>query len=510
MNDDGLLGKIDVPLGEVAAVIERAREVAHAHRMEYLGSESLLVALIHQPTPEIARAVEGMGIEMSKLEQRLEEFFVDLPQRGDVPPALIRPTPRTRLVMQLASRLTQEDNAPAMTPMHLFRAIEMEVDSMAGELLAMLRKHSMRLNKPAPAIYTVSDWRTSARQVMDAAAFDYFSSGADAQRLVRRNCKAWQEIEIRHRVLVDVSNVDTSTEVVGLRLPFPALIAPMAYQRLAHDEGELATAAAARDTGVPLVVSTMANVTLEAVAESTPSPKWFQLYCHRDRGITEDLVRRAEAAGYEALVVTVDAPVLGRRIADERNSFELPEGLTRANLARYEGDPDDETHPPGSHLTDVFATRQDASLAWRDIEWLRSLSRLPILLKGVVRSDDAERAIEHGCAGVIVSNHGGRQLDASAPTAHALPEVARAIRDRGAVLVDGGIEWGADILRALALGADAVLIGRPVLWGLAVGGQKGVRRVLESYAREFTVAMQLAGCARVADITGDLLARRSP
>jgi 4-hydroxymandelate oxidase len=372
-------------------------------------------------------------------------------------------------------------------------------------------------------LLTVADFRKAARRVLDPAAWGYFASGSDAQTLRKRNRRAWDETELRPRVLVDVSEVDPTTELRGLKLPFPAMVAPMAYQRLAHDDGELATARACAASGVPLIVSTMANVTLEAIAEETDAPKWFQLYCHRDRAITEDLIKRADAAGYQAIVVTVDAPVLGRRIADERNAFELPEHLTRANLAKYErpvesrgskvetGAARDEplrpstfdlrqSSPQGSHLSSLFAHRQDASLTWKDIEWLRSLTSLPILLKGVLRADDARLAVEAGCAGVIVSNHGGRQLDAAVATARALPEVARAVGGAIPVLVDGGIEWGADILRALALGASAVLIGRPVLWGLAVGGEDGVKRVLDLYAEDFRRAMQLAGCARIADV----------
>ncbi|MCA8911997.1 MAG: alpha-hydroxy-acid oxidizing protein [Planctomycetes bacterium] len=367
-------------------------------------------------------------------------------------------------------------------------------------------------------LLTPEDFRKAAKRVLERSAYDYFASGADGQKLRKRNRKAWDAIEIRHRVLVDVSDVDTSTEVLGFKLPFPAMIAPMAYQRLARDAGELATVRAAFATHVPMIVSTMATVTLEAIAEATPAPKWFQLYCHRDRGITEDLIRRAEAAGYLALVVTVDAPVLGRRLADERNNFDLPEGMTRANLVRYVGaapggGPDEpgtvggHAGPPlqGSELADLFRTRQDASLTWKDIDWFRSLTKLPIVLKGIVRGDDAKRAADAGCAGVIVSNHGGRQLDASIPSARALPEVVAAVDGHIPVLVDGGIEWGADILRSLALGAKAVLIGRPVLWGLAVAGEAGVRNVLEIYKEDFQRAMQLAGCASIADIDSDLL-----
>lgn len=351
-------------------------------------------------------------------------------------------------------------------------------------------------------LFTVEDFRKAARRVLDPVAYDYYASGADGQRLRRLNRRAWDDVPLRPRVMVDVSSVDTSTTVAGVSLAWPAMVAPMAYQKLAHPDGELATANACAAAQTPMIVSTMANVTLEDVAAATPAPKWFQLYCHRDRGITQALVERAEAAGYGALVITVDAPVLGRRVPDERNRFALPPGITRANLegeaAGAAGD--------ASELAALFRNRQDAALNWRDLEWFRGLTRLPLWLKGVLRADDAQRAADAGCAGVIVSNHGGRQLDAAIPTAHALPAIAGAVGARMGVLVDGGIHWGADIVRALALGAHGVLLGRPVLWGLAVGGEAGVRRVLELLRGDFTRAMQLTGCASVSAANRELLA----
>jgi isopentenyl diphosphate isomerase/L-lactate dehydrogenase-like FMN-dependent dehydrogenase len=311
------------------------------------------------------------------------------------------------------------------------------------------------MTTPLSELHTVADFRKAARRVMDRVAYDYFAAGSDGQKLRRLNRIAWDELRIRHRVLRDVSNVDTATTLLGLRLRFPAMIAPTAYQGLAHADAELATVRAAAETDVPMVVSTMANTKLEDVAQETRAPKWFQLYCHKERDITEDLIRRAEAAGYDALVVTVDAPVLGRRVADERNRFELPSHLTRANLTQYENIAavlEGETPGgEGSHLSRIFETRQDAALTWEVLEWIVAMTKLPVLLKGVVRGDDARAAMDAGCAGIIVSNHGGRQLDASAQSARALPEVAHGVGGRGPVLVDGGIEWGADILRALAL-----------------------------------------------------------
>jgi 4-hydroxymandelate oxidase len=279
----------------------------------------------------------------------------------------------------------------------------------------------------------------------------------------------------------------------------------MAFQKMAHPEGELATVLACAGAGVVFVASTVATVGLEEIAAATPAPKWFQLYVFKDRGVTRSLVQRAEAAGYEAIEVTADVPVMGRREADVRNCFSLPEGLTVKNLeAAGHGC----LASDGSESGPVLYTRYlfDPDLSWGDIEWLRSITRLPVLVKGILRGDDADRAISHGAAGVVVSNHGGRQLDTAVPTIRALPEVVEAVAGRGVVIVDGGIRRGIDVLKALALGANAVQIGRPVLWGLAVAGEAGVSRVLTLLREELDNAMALCGCPTVADITRDLIA----
>jgi 4-hydroxymandelate oxidase len=503
----------DAPVNpDMEAIMELARSYAHTHRMQQLGTESLLAALLHQPTPEVASTLARTGVDIPELQDKLEDFFVDLPGRRTTRISELVETPRLKLVLKLANRIAGE-RAEALDTGHLLEAISRERSSVGGQILARLS--TTRPAAPAARLLSVAEYRELARQKLDPVAWAYYAAGSDAQKLKHRNRRAWEDVELRPRVLVDVSNVDPSTELLSLKLPFPALIAPMAYQRLANNDGELATARAAASAGVPYIASTMSNVTLEEIAQATTAPKWFQLYCHRDRAITEDLIRRAEAAGYRAIVVTVDAPVLGRRLSDERSGFELPKGLTRANLVKYESkvegqafdsQPSTLNGGEASHLAEVFRTRQDASLTWQDIDWFRSMTSLPILLKGVVRADDAKRAVESACQGIIVSNHGGRQLDAAVATARALPEVAKAVAGRIPVLVDGAIEWGADILRALALGANAVLIGRPVLWGLAVAGEEGVRRVLALYREDFTRAMQLAGYTAIADITPDLLA----
>ena len=353
------------------------------------------------------------------------------------------------------------------------------------------------------SLITVEDYEEAARQRLSKNAWDYFASGADEQLTLRRNRKAFEKYEIWYRVLVGISEVDLRTTILGTEVEFPVLVSPTAYQKLAHEQGEVATALGAAQAGTIFALSTLATSTIEEVASNTSSPKWFQLYVHKDRGLTKSLVERAEAAGFLAVILTVDAPVLGRRIADERNRFALPEGLSMVNL----GEMADEVSKAGtgSALTSHIGTRHDAALAWSDIDWLRSITPLPLLIKGIVRGDDAERAADLGIDGIVVSNHGGRQLDGAPASIDALPGVVDAVDGRCEVLMDGGVRWGTDILKALALGASAVMVGRPVVWGLSVDGANGVSRVLEILRDELRTAMTLAGCRDVASITGDLV-----
>ena len=354
-------------------------------------------------------------------------------------------------------------------------------------------------------LLTIDDFEAAAAGRLSQLAYDYFRSGADAQRTLQRNRAAFDEYELWPRTLVDVSRIELSIELLGHKLNTPILIAPTAYQRLAHPEGELAMAQGAAAAGALMVVSTLATTTLEQVAAAAHGPKWFQLYIHRDRGFTRSLVERAQAAGYSALVLTVDTPLLGRRLADERNRFALPPGLIMANLAEAAVAAPGAGADAGSALASYCAARHEASLTWQDLEWLRGLTTMPILVKGVLRGDDAVRAVERGVAAVVVSNHGGRQLDGAPATLDALPEVCAAVAGRCPVLLDGGIRWGSDVLKALGLGAAAVLIGRPALWGLAVGGAEGVARVLEILGAELARALALAGCPSVRTIDPQLV-----
>lgn len=358
-----------------------------------------------------------------------------------------------------------------------------------------------KLGETIDDLLTVRDFERVARRALSVPAYDYYRSGADAERTLRDNERSFRRWLIHPHVLVDVADRDLSVELLGDRFPAPIGVAPTAYHRLATPDGELATARACAKTDTLLVVSTLATTRLEDVAAEAPSPKWFQLYVHRDRGFTRSLVERAHAAGYRALALTADTPLLGRRLRDVRNRFALPDGLVMANLPAEPG-PDGK---PASALQSYVAARHDASLTWKDVAWLRSISPLPIALKGVLRGDDAARAVAEGVDVIWVSNHGARQLDFSPATIDVLPEIARAVNGKAPVLLDGGIRWGTDVLKALALGATAVMVGRPLLWGLAAFGEQGAAKVLELLRAELSMAMALAGCRTLADIGPDLV-----
>jgi 4-hydroxymandelate oxidase len=317
---------------------------------------------------------------------------------------------------------------------------------------------------------------------------------------------AYEAIALHYRVLVDVSRRSLETTVLGQRIAMPIAVAPTAFHRLAHEEGELAAVRGAGDAGTLFILSTLSNTAVEEVVAAATGPVWFQLYVYKDRAATEGLVRRVEAAGCRALVVTVDAPLLGRRERDVRNQFALPAGLGIENMhaAGYERVPSAALE---SGLAAYFAELLDPSLTWDAIAWLKSITRLPIVVKGIVRPDDAVRAIEHGAAGIVVSNHGGRQLDSSPATIDVLPRIANAVAGRAEILLDGGIRRGADVIKAIALGARAVLVGRPILWGLAAGGRSGVVAALAMLRRELDLAMALCGCPDVTTMTRDLVHR---
>ena len=361
---------------------------------------------------------------------------------------------------------------------------------------------------PLDQAVNLLDLEEPARRALPRMAYDYYASGAADEITLRDNRAAFDRRRIAYRVLAGVGARDLATTVVGERVSMPVLVAPTAFHRLAHPEGEAATARGAGAAGTVMVLSTLSNTPVEEVLAAATGPVWFQLYVYRDRGATRALVERVEAAGCRALVLTVDAPLLGRRERDVRNRFHLPAGLAVANVLA-EGYGDLPAAEAGSGLAGYVSELLDPNLTWDDLDRLAAATRLPLLVKGIVRADDAVRAAEHGVAGIVVSNHGGRQLDTSIATLDALPPIADALARRAGpapeLLLDGGVRRGTDVLKALALGARAVLIGRPVLWGLALGGAEGVARVLAMLRGELDLAMALAGARTVGEMTGDLV-----
>jgi 4-hydroxymandelate oxidase len=349
----------------------------------------------------------------------------------------------------------------------------------------------------------LNDFERDAKLSLPGPVYDYFAGGADDEITLRRNRSAWSELILRPRQLVDVGTVDLSMDLLGQRLEMPILTAPCAFNRLAHPDGELGVAKAAQKAGIAQVLSMQATTTLEDVA-SVGGQRWLQLAILRDRGITRALVERAEAAGYAALCVTVDVPVLGRRERDVRNAFRVSDGMDMVNLAPYTP-VSQASDDPQTALARFVNGLFDPRLTWAELDWLRSVTRLPILTKGILTAEDARLAVEHGAAGVMVSNHGGRQLDGVQSTCTALPAVADAVGGKVPITVDGGIRRGADVVRAIAMGASAVLIGRPYLWALAVDGEAGVDAMLDMLRLEISMAMALLGRQTIADIDASVL-----
>jgi 4-hydroxymandelate oxidase len=345
------------------------------------------------------------------------------------------------------------------------------------------------------------DFEPLARSRISPMAWEYISGGAGDEVTLRWNRDSFDRITLRPRILVDVSRLDTRVKLFGRELPHPILLAPTAYQRMVHPEGELATVKGAGAAGATMVVSTMATTSVEEIAAAATSPLWFQLYVQPDRAFTRDLVQRAEAAGCQALVVTVDTPVVGLRNREMRIKFALPPGMDRPNLKGLKTS--STSHLPPEN--EIYSAVLDPKLTWKEIDWLRSLARTPVLLKGVLNPDDAELAVKAGVSGIIVSNHGARNLDTLPATIDVLPEVAARVAGRVPVLMDGGIRRGTDVLKALALGANAVLIGRPYLYGLGAAGAEGVTRVVNILRREFEMAMALTGRTGVAGIDHSVL-----
>ncbi|KAL8006761.1 putative FMN-dependent dehydrogenase, alpha-hydroxy acid dehydrogenase, FMN-dependent [Plasmopara halstedii] len=352
----------------------------------------------------------------------------------------------------------------------------------------------------------VLEYEEYAREYLPKNAFDYYASGADDMVTLKENREAFKRLVLLPRVLRDVSRIDISTTLLGHHVSSPVCVAPSAMHRMAHPDGEIASSSATAEAKCCYILSTISTTSLEDVADASSladpcALRWYQLYVFKDREITRNLVHRAEKSGYKAIVLTVDTPKLGHREPDVRNRFSLPNHLTMANFTRVGGE-----HEKGvcsnedSGLAHYVSELFDLTLNWNDVKWLKSITELPIVVKGVLSPEDAKIAVGLGCEGILVSNHGARQLDGVAATIDALPAIVKAVDGRAEVYMDGGIRRGTDVFKALALGARAVFIGRPILFGLAHSGEAGVINVLRILTDELKHAMLFSGTARLADI----------
>lgn len=350
----------------------------------------------------------------------------------------------------------------------------------------------------------LADYGSRAREVTEGSTLDYYDGGSNDEFTLRDNDAAFNRITLYPRMFRGVGTRDTAASVVGSSVAWPVIVAPVALLGMLSPDGELPAVRAATAAGSIFVLSTLSVTPIEEVTAAATGPVWFQLYVYKDRAASEALVQRVEEAGCSALELTADTPILGRRERDVRNSFGLPEGLWTPNLTADAGSP-----APASGSDSPFKAAIDSlfypNLTWDDVEWLTSITKLPVLIKGLLRADDAVCAVDAGAAGVIVSNHGGRQLDTAPAAIDALPAIVDAVGDRTELIVDGGIRRGGDVLKAIAMGARAVQIGRPIVWGLVVDGEQGVSDVLGLLRDEFDLAMALTGCRSIDEVTSDLL-----
>lgn len=356
----------------------------------------------------------------------------------------------------------------------------------------------------------LADFEKFARSSLPKMAMDYYSSGADEEVTLADNRKAFRRYHIVPRVLRDVSDVDMSTTILGHRISFPVCIAPTAMQRMAHPEGEVATARGALAAGIGFTLSTIATSSLEEIADGAPNVlRFFQLYIYRQRDITVQLIRRAEENGFKALLLTVDTPFFGKRCADNRNRFVLPPHLRMANFDRidFKGSGVNQTRKE-SGLNEYASALFETSITWKDVAWLKSVTKLPVVLKGILTSEDALLAVDSGVSGIVISNHGGRQLDTVPATIDVLSEIVSAVDGRCEVYLDGGVRTGTDVLKAIALGAKAVFIGRPALYALAYNGQSGVEKMLQILKEEVFKAFALSGYRNVEELHPSMIRTR--
>ena len=386
-----------------------------------------------------------------------------------------------------------------LTRREIFQALAAAVAVPANGLAQGSTAATAATGQPPPV--NLFDYEELARKRLPAMAYEYIAGGAGDEVTLRDNRSHFDSIRLKPRVLRDVSKLDTSTTLFGQRLHYPIVLAPTAYHKITHPEGELATARGAGAAHTTMCVSSFATTSIEDVAKAAATPLWFQLYVQPDRGFTKELVQRAEAAGCRALLVTVDTPVSGTRNREVRAGFRLPPGLERENLKSLIWRQHGGARGRGDDSSAIF----DPKLTWTGIEWIRSFAKIPVVLKGVLSPEDAALAVRHGADGIVVSNHGARNLDTVPATITALPAVVDAVAGRIPVLMDGGVRRGTDVVKALALGARAVLIGRPYLWGLSVDGAEGVRNVMTILRSEFQAAMALCGHTSIKTIDKSVL-----
>lgn len=350
----------------------------------------------------------------------------------------------------------------------------------------------------------LDDFEPAARAVLPQGIYDYIAGGAEDEATLRDNRDAFARYRFRFKVLASAGRPDLGTEVFGQRFTMPVHLAPAAIQRMAHSDGEAAAYEAASDAGIAYCLSTLSSVSIEDLAAAATGARWFQLYMHPERAVSAAFIERAVDAGFSAILLTVDLPKTGRRERDIRNAFSLPDGVAYANL-------ESQRRVATAEGPDPFAQNVNAhtspALGWADLEWLLARTSIPVIVKGIVRADDARRAVEAGAGGLVVSNHGGRQLDYAIASLDALPGVVEAVGGMVPVLLDGGVRRGTDVLKALCLGASSVLIGRPYLYALAVGGADGVRGMLELLREEIALSMSLLGAGRLGELNQDLLTR---
>ncbi|XP_003411592.2 2-Hydroxyacid oxidase 1 [Loxodonta africana] len=362
-----------------------------------------------------------------------------------------------------------------------------------------------------PRLLCINDYEQHAKSVLPKSVYDYYRSGANDQETLADNVTAFSRWKLYPRMLRNVAEMDLSTSVLGQRVSMPICVGATAMQCMAHVDGELATVRACLSLETGMMLSSWATSSIEEVAEAGPNTlRWLQLYIYKDREVTKQLVRRAEQMGYKAIFLTVDTPYLGNRFDDVHNRFKLPPQLRMKNFETSDlAFSPTENFGDNSGLAAYVAKAIDPSISWEDLKWLRGLTSLPIVAKGILRGDDAREAVKQGVDGILVSNHGARQLDGVPATIDALPEIVEAVEGKVEVFLDGGVRKGTDVLKALALGAKAVFLGRPIIWGLASQGEKGVQNVLEILKEELRLAMALSGCQNVKAIDKTLV-RKNP